>query len=375
MIAACPHCGARYRIERERLSPQGARLRCARCEAVFRVSLPAEPVPAPDARESKAAQARPRSEPEASEVHRARPRSEPEVSEVDGAGRGFAQTSLADRLAAAPAPRPAPAPSEPRPLVLVADPDVEAGKAVASAVAGWGLEPLLVHDGVEAILTIQRTLPRLVVLEASLPKMFGFQVCELMKRNEQLRAIPVVLVGAIHHRDRYRRQAAETYGADAYVERPQLPDALVPILRQHGIAIGGAPAAPAPVHREPPPPVRREAPAPVRREAPARTEAPVRPEPVAPRVQAAAASAAEAALVADFARAERLARIIVSDVVLYSPEKFEAGVRAGNVLEAMSIEMEEGRAHFRERIPERVRERKDFLGEELLRVARLRGTQ
>ena len=339
MIAACPHCGARYRIERERLSPQGARLRCARCEAVFRVSLPAEPGPAP----------------EASEVHRA--------------GRGFAQTSLAERLAAAPAPRPAPAPSEPRPLVLVADPDVEAGKAVASAVAGWGLEPLLVHDGVEAILTIQRTLPRLVVLEASLPKMFGFQVCELMKRNEQLRAIPVVLVGAIHHRDRYRRQAAETYGADAYVERPQLPDALAPILRQHGIAVGGGPATPAPVRREPPAPVRRESPPPVRIEAPGRAE------PVAPRVQAAAASAAEAALVADFARAERLARIIVSDVVLYNPEKFEAGVRAGNVQEAMSVEMEEGRAHFRERIPERVRERKDFLGEELLRVARLRGMQ
>jgi CheY-like chemotaxis protein len=79
-------------------------------------------------------------------------------------------------------------------------------------------------------------LPRLVVLEASLPKMFGFQVCELMKRNEQLRAIPVVLVGAIHHRDRYRRQAAETYGADEYLERPNLPEGLLGILRRHGIA-------------------------------------------------------------------------------------------------------------------------------------------
>jgi predicted Zn finger-like uncharacterized protein len=357
MIAACPHCGARYRIERERLSPQGARLRCARCEAVFRVSPPS----APAAEEAAA----------------------PRTSEVRAGARGFAQTSLADRLAAAPAPRPeaapaaapAPAPSGPRPLVLVADPDVEAGKAVASAVAGWGLEPLLVHDGVEAILTIQRTLPRLVVLEASLPKMFGFQVCELMKRNEQLRSIPVVLVGSIHHRERYRRQASETYGADAYVERPQLPDALAPILRQHGIAAGGAPAAPEPLRRETPQPVRREAPEPRRVDPPrpARGEAPAGGEPSIARVQSAAASAAEAALGGDVARAERLARIIVSDVVLYNPEKFEAGVRAGNVLEAMGAEMEEGRAHFRERVPERVRERRDFLAEELLRVARLRG--
>ena len=40
MIAACPKCGARYRIERGRLRRDGTRLRCSRCEAVFRVSPP-----------------------------------------------------------------------------------------------------------------------------------------------------------------------------------------------------------------------------------------------------------------------------------------------------------------------------------------------
>jgi len=75
----------------------------------------------------------------------------------------------------------------------------------------------------------------------------------------------------------------------------------------------------------------------------------------------------------DVARAERLARIIVSDIVLYNPERFEAAIRSGDVVEAMATEMEEGRAHFRERIAEHIRERKDFLGEELRRVARLRG--
>ena len=40
MIAACPKCAARYRIERERLEAGAVRLRCARCEAVFRVRPP-----------------------------------------------------------------------------------------------------------------------------------------------------------------------------------------------------------------------------------------------------------------------------------------------------------------------------------------------
>jgi hypothetical protein len=80
-------------------------------------------------------------------------------------------------------------------------------------------------------------------------------------------------------------------------------------------------------------------------------------------------------LAADVARAERLARIIVSDIVLYNPERFEAAIRSGDVVGSMATELEEGRAHFRERISERVRAQRDFLGEELVRVARLRGTR
>jgi predicted Zn finger-like uncharacterized protein len=336
MIAACPHCAARYRIEPERLPAEGARLRCSRCEAVFRVN-------------------RPRSEPKAREVPPPAPA--PPVS---------APAAPVVAAPAAPAPTVGPrGPAARKPLVLVADPDVAAGKALAGALAGAGVEPILVHDGVEAVLTIQRTLPALVVLEASLPKMFGFQVCELMKRNEQLRSIAVVLVGAIHHRERYRRQASETYGADAYVERPELPDALLAILRRTGLIESETPR-PAPLAPEAPRVAaeRRPAPAP-----PAAAPPAPAPRPAAP----ARAPAAEPDLAADVARAERLARIIVSDIVLYNPERFAAAIRSGNVVEAMAAEMEEGRAHFRERIAERIRERKDFLGEELVRVARLRG--
>jgi hypothetical protein len=71
----------------------------------------------------------------------------------------------------------------------------------------------------------------------------------------------------------------------------------------------------------------------------------------------------------EVARAERLARIVVSDIVLYNQEKFDAAVRAGNVLEAMDAEMAEGRALVAARIDASLRQQRDFLAEELLRVA------
>ena len=44
MIAACPKCAARYRIDRDQLSSDGVRLRCAKCETIFRVRPP-DPAP------------------------------------------------------------------------------------------------------------------------------------------------------------------------------------------------------------------------------------------------------------------------------------------------------------------------------------------
>jgi predicted Zn finger-like uncharacterized protein len=318
MIAGCPTCAARYRIDTAKLRPEGARLRCSRCETVFRVQPAASQRVVPDARPLV-------------------PRS-------------------------APAEQPA---GDPAKRVLIAHPDVEAGKSVADALASWGLTPLLVHDGVEAMLQIQRTLPRAVVLDAALPKMFGFQICEIMKRNEQLRVIPVVLIGAIHDQDRYRRPPDELYGADAYIERHQLPDALAPHLVRFGIR--PAPAAP-PAPRTPAPepaPVRAARPAP---SAPAPT--PARPE--TPRAAVAAAGPAPGGN-PEIEKANRLARIIVSDVILYNPEKFEAAVRAGNVLTALSTELAEGYSLFASRVDARVCDPREFLQGELVRVARLRG--
>jgi hypothetical protein len=79
-------------------------------------------------------------------------------------------------------------------------------------------------------------------------------------------------------------------------------------------------------------------------------------------------------LAAERAQAERLARIIVSDIVLYNEEKFSAAVRSGGVLETMRDELAEGRTLFRERIDVQVRDERDFLADELVRVARARGS-
>ena len=336
MIAACPRCAARYRIEKEKLRGDGVRLRCAKCDAVFRVRPPAE-----------------------------------EEGIVEAAPIEAPRPAPAPVPVAAPAPRTlAPAPVHPigddaptdlaAELVLIGIPSPETAKRLETALVGWGLRAAVVADGVEAMLEIQRKLPRAAVLSAALPRMYGFQVCEIVKRNESLSNISVVLVGSIHNQDRYRRPPEELYGADAYVEEPDLPDGLLPVLQRLGISVraGRAARREAPVAPPPSAPVQREAPPAAARPAP-------RPAEAEPPV--------DDGLGEQRQKAERLARLIVSDIVLYNEEKFTAALRAGNVLEALTPDLAEGRSLFRERIDERVRAEKDHLAEELLRVARTRG--
>jgi CheY-like chemotaxis protein len=293
-----------------------------------------------------------------------------------------------------PAPTQPPPDSDPERLVLIADSDADSATSYAATIADWGLIPMIVHDGVEAILAVQRALPRAVVLDAALPRMFGFQVCELIKRNESLRHIRVALIGAIHHRERYRRAPSDLYGADIYVERPDLPDALRPMLRDLGLDVSGAPV-PEPAPKSQPPPEPRLQPEPERVPKPrydpppavapepdSTPPAPVAPEPrfappspVAEEPELSPPPADEEPLGEAMSRALKLARVVVSDVVLYNEEKFDRAARDGNVLEGMKAEVQEARKLFEARVDPSVRETRDFLGDEFQRVARERASR
>lgn len=328
MIAVCPKCSARYRVDTARLGPEGAKLRCTKCSALFLVRVPNAP-------SQQAA-----------------------VS---------AMPSMAATAAARTVQAPSPAPADPGGVVVVADPDEARGKATAEAIRSWGVMAHLVHDGVEAMLAIQRLMPQVVVLDAALPRMYGFQVCEIVKRNPSLKHMTVVLVGAVHDPNRYRRDPSDLYGADVYLEPPDLPDGLRPLLGPSGREAPATPEPPAAVPRPPTAPERPIAP-------------PVRVAPIpTPAATTAAPPVVTNPLPSDPAREEererarRLARIAVSEMLLYQPEKFEKAAREGTLERLLDLEIQEARALLRQRIGAEVRAEGDFVLEELHRVARERG--
>jgi CheY-like chemotaxis protein len=249
--------------------------------------------------------------------------------------------------------------------------------------AGFGV--IEVTTGSDTLARVSDARPALVLVDVGLPDMMGFQVSEAIRRDPANAAMKIVLVAAIHNKDRYRRPPDNLFGADDYIERHEIEARLVEKIKQ--LCGGGTTAGPAPAkttpEAEPAPPgtprAGRSGPAAVPPSGPATAPAkavpatqplpgaqtaqaahePAAPPPISkPKPPATTPAAAEGAGApppppkAENPAQEaalRLARIIVSDIALYNAKKVDEGVMNGTFFELLRAEIEEGRKLYEER--------------------------
>ena len=88
-----------------------------------------------------------------------------------------------------------------------------------------GVELLTAADGQEALDTILREKPQLVLLDVMMPKKNGFDVCHAVKRESGLSDVCIILLTA--KGQEYDRQRGQEVGADLYMTKPFDPDALL----------------------------------------------------------------------------------------------------------------------------------------------------
>jgi CheY-like chemotaxis protein len=139
-----------------------------------------------------------------------------------------------------------PAPREGAPpLVLVVDDEPEIRLLVERTLASKGYAVELAADGEEALEKADRLVPDLVLLDAMLPKVHGFDACRRIKASPRTRDVPVVMMTAIYRGWRFAQDARDSYGAVDYVEKPFRLEDLLRRIEEAMRAGAGAPVAPA----------------------------------------------------------------------------------------------------------------------------------
>ncbi|HET7824429.1 MAG TPA: response regulator [Anaeromyxobacter sp.] len=128
------------------------------------------------------------------------------------------------------------------PVVLVVDDEAEIRKLVEKTLVSKGYEVVVAQDGADGLEKAERLAPDLVLLDAMLPKVHGFEACRRIKASPRTRHVPVVMMTAIFRGWRFAQDAKESYGAVDYIEKPfRLDDLLRRV--EAALLSGGAPTS------------------------------------------------------------------------------------------------------------------------------------
>jgi DNA-binding response OmpR family regulator len=110
--------------------------------------------------------------------------------------------------------------------ILIVDYDTKSIESLSKLFEGYEIEVVTAMDGVEAYEKFKSDEPDLVLLEAMLPRMHGFDLAQKINFDTKGR-IPVIIVTAVYKGHQYRNEALRTFGVSDYYEKPYDQDKLV----------------------------------------------------------------------------------------------------------------------------------------------------
>ena len=109
-------------------------------------------------------------------------------------------------------------------LILLAEDDEDSALIYSAALRHFGYEVVHVANGVEVIDALRASRFDLTLLDISMPLLSGFDVCQLVKSDSQLKHNLIAMLTA--HAMDHERERALSCGADTFIAKPIDPRAL-----------------------------------------------------------------------------------------------------------------------------------------------------
>ena len=115
-------------------------------------------------------------------------------------------------------------------LVMVVDDSVTVRKVTSRLLERNGMNVLTAKDGVDAITQLQERKPDIMLLDIEMPRMDGFEVATLVRHDEHLKDLPIIMITSRtgeKHRDR-----AMAIGVNEYLGKPYQESLLLEAIQQ-----------------------------------------------------------------------------------------------------------------------------------------------
>jgi len=234
--------------------------------------------------------------------------------------------SCGNQMVLKPPPAAAPAPVAPagpkRRIAAIADEPRPFRSFLAEHLRRFGFDVALFETGDPTLDYVRRSHADLAIVNVYLKGKLGVEITEEIKNAADLKHTRVILIGALFRANRFRANPTNLYGADEYIEE-QIPEKeFRQIIRKLFPEIG-----------------------------------PTEEVAIEPR---------------EYEDARRLARLILSDIIIYNAGKVEQGIRDNNFFDVLKDEIEEGRQYYDSRVPFRVRRDTEIFSETLQQFVQMK---
>lgn len=291
MIVICPSCKSRFRVRFLQNGAKGSVFRCSRCRTLFRIKQ---------------------------------------------TGYRYAVGDPSEKI-----------------KILIATDSPAIRDTVISQLDKKNFDIYTAEDGQEALEKIINIKPKVALLDVGIPKLMGFEVCEKVRRNNEVKDTIIILIASVYRKMRYKRKPESLYGANDYIEKHHIPDQLLPKI--YGLISGRSIERDAAMKRE------------------------IKPQKGigGQEIGVEKLAGERSLLIRDeeilsvenegylYERAKRLARTIVSDIALYNEKKVYEGIKNGNFFEILKDEIEEGFEFFSKNVPDSIPGKYNILKEEI----------
>lgn len=115
--------------------------------------------------------------------------------------------------------------------VVIADDDPSCLEVLYHVLAGAGFEVIIANDGQMMLDAVRLQLPDLVLLDAVMPEIDGFEACRRLKEDPKTRDVPVLFMTA-HDESRFRLRTFQVGGVD-FISKPFEEAELLARVRTH----------------------------------------------------------------------------------------------------------------------------------------------
>lgn len=104
--------------------------------------------------------------------------------------------------------------------VLVVDDETDIRRMLVRLLNRAGHRVLEADRGLLALRLVKEHVPDLIVLDAMLPEVHGFDIARRIKQSERYKHVPIIMVSAVYRGWRYAEDLKQSCGVDYFIEKP-----------------------------------------------------------------------------------------------------------------------------------------------------------